>query len=1025
MTHDLQAALLTFALALGVPGAAQPREAGTPFLRSFSPTEAGGSHPQNWAFAQGPGGLLYVGNGLGVLEYDGVKWRLLEAGGPVRALAWGPDGKLYVGGDGGETGCLEPDGTGGRYASFGRPQGPFTAVRGIHVLPQGTFFATREGLLLREGGRTTALLVPGGLWKSFAPGGKLYVQDQAGDLLAWSGSGLRPVPGTGALKACRIAFMVPLEGPEMLIGTRDDGLFRFDGRTLRPFATGVDAQLRAGQVYAGTRLVDGGIAVASVKAGAFLLEASGGLRFHLDHASGLRDDTVYQVFQDSQWGVWLGLNNGLARMEWPAVTSFGERDGLRSFPWAMARHKGVLYAATGQGIAYLDPAGPAPRFRDVPGIQGQCLALAEAGDDLLAVCSQRGILEVRGGRARVIAPGIRFPACILTSRVDPARVFIGSPEGIGSLRRRAGGWVEEGLVPGTREDIFAMAEPRPGVVWASSRSRGLMRAAFPAGGGAPALSRFGTAQGLPEEAYLRVSDVEGRLLVGTSRGVYVLDADGERFVPDRALGALFPEGPRAVEFLRPGPGGRIWMQTTDRERNIREAGAAVPDGRGGFRWEAGPFRTFAGADLAEIHPDADGVVWFSGPDGLFRHDPGVVTSPREGLRVCLRQVQGGDGGILAGTAPRVPYRNHSLRFTFALPSFDRESANRYQVRLEGLEEDWSPWTAVPFKEYTNLSEGSYRFRVRARDVYGRMVPEATFDFRVLPPWFRTWWAYAGFLGAAALALHLALRARTRYLRRQNQALSRTVEAHTAELVLRNQELHGLNALLSDLNEQKNQLFAIASHDLRNPLNSIVLSSELLEEEPDPAQVREISRRIRAEGMRMSDLLGRFLDYAAIEGGTVKAEPEPFPLAVLTAFAAARFGPIAGHKGIVLRVEPPADHEAFADLRFTKGILENLLSNAIKFSRPGTTVTLRAEADGPGALLTVQDQGPGFTPEDLEKVFRRFTPLSARPTGGEHSSGLGLSIVKHMADAMGARLELESRPGQGTSFRVFLPGPGGA
>ncbi|WP_306599426.1 sensor histidine kinase [Geothrix sp. 21YS21S-2] len=1025
MTRSLLAACMTFALALGGLGADVPREAGTPFLRSFSPGEAGGSHPQNWAFAQGPGGLIYVGNGLGVLEYDGVKWRLLEAGGTVRALAWGPDGKLYVGGEGGETGCMEPGVTGSRYVSFGKPEGAFSAVRGIHLLPQGLFFATREGLLRREGGRTSSLVVPGGVWKTFSVAGRLYLQDLAGDLFLWSGEGLRPVPGAGALKAFRIAFMLPLEGPDLLVGTRDHGLFRFDGRVPRPFMTEVDALLRPGQVYSGTRLADGGLAVATVKAGAFILDPSGRLRFHLDQASGLRDDTVYQAFQDTQWGIWLGLNNGLARMEWPVLTRFDERAGLRSFPWSMVRHKGVLYAATGQGISYLDPRGLAPRFRDVAGVEGQCLALAAAGDDLLAVCSQQGVLEVREGRAKVIARGIPFPACLLASRADPSRVFIGGPAGVASIRRKAGGaWTEEGLVPGTQEDIFAMAEPEPGVVWASSRSRGLLRMTFPPGGGPPALARFGTAQGLPVDRFLWLSDVGGRLLVGTSAGVFALDGAQARFVPEPALGALFPEGPRSVEFLRPGPGGRIWMQTTDRERNVKEAGAAVPDGRGGYSWEAAPFRRFAGTDLAEIHPGADGVVWFSGPDGLLRYDPGVATGSREGLRVRLRQVQGGDGGTLAGTAPRVPYRNRSLRFTFALPSFDRESANRYQVRLEGYDRDWSPWSAAPFKEYTNLAEGGYRFRVRARDVYGMVGPEETFRFQVLPPWFRTWWAYAGFLGSASLALYLALRARTRFLLRQNQALSLRVDAATAELVLRNQELHGLNAQLSDLNEQKNQLFGIASHDLRNPLNSIVLSSELLEEEMDPGQVREISRRIRAEGMRMSELLGRFLDYAAIEAGTVRPEPERFPLALLSAHVAARFGPVAGRKGIVLRVDPPADHEAHADLRFTKGILDNLLSNAIKFSRPGTTVTMRAEADGEGALLTVGDQGPGFTPEDLEKAFHRFTRLSARPTGGEHSSGLGLSIVKHMADAMGARLELETAPGQGATFRVYLAGPAG-
>lgn len=111
----------------------------------------------------------------------------------------------------------------------------------------------------------------------------------------------------------------------------------------------------------------------------------------------------------------------------------------------------------------------------------------------------------------------------------------------------------------------------------------------------------------------------------------------------------------------------------------------------------------------------------------------------------------------------------------------------------------------------------------------------------------------------------------------------------------------------------------------------------------------------------------------------------------------------------------ADHEALAQ------VIDNLVTNAIKFSQNGRSVTLGAST-GPlqWVHFTVSDQGPGFTEADREKMFRRYGRLSARPTGGEPSTGLGLSIVKRLVETMNGRIQLDSEAGQGACFTVRLP-----
>src|SRR4029078_10433498 len=123
----------------------------------------------------------------------------------------------------------------------------------------------------------------------------------------------------------------------------------------------------------------------------------------------------------------------------------------------------------------------------------------------------------------------------------------------------------------------------------------------------------------------------------------------------------------------------------------------------------------------------------------------------------------------APTGVRFKSDENALRFEFALPSYLDESATEYQTRLDGFDTDWSAWTHAPQREYTNLSNGAYNFRVHARGISGVVGDEATYSFSVLPPWYRTWWAYAGSVALFALVIAGAARVtRMRVVARERQ-----------------------------------------------------------------------------------------------------------------------------------------------------------------------------------------------------------------------------------------------------------------
>lgn len=996
-----------------------------------------------------------------MLEYDGIRWRLIQT--PrrttVRSLTQDSQGRIYVGAVG-EIGYLAPDATGQMAfvdltSRLDPGQRGFSDVWTAAATPLGLFFQSREYLFLLSPDRVLAVKASSTFHLAFALKNRIFVRQRGIGLMELSGDRLALVPG-GERFANESIFMMVEAGKDspgtFLIGSRNLGLWQFDGIRMKAFPSEADAFLKANSLYHGTRLEDGTLALATIRGGVAFLDAKGGMVGTLNRASGLLGDNIKHLYPDHQGSLWMALDDGIAKVEWPSPFSiFGVRSGLKGNAWAIHRHQGHLYVATGQGTYFLeaDPTeGGQARFRQVEGVSAQSIAFLSVEKELLLTCGQ-GVFLIDGARSRPIFPSSSNAISLLRSKADPARVFVGMQGGLISIYRTSRGWVKEAAIPGISDDIYSMAEAETGCLWLGTQAQGALRVRFPQGwtggttGGIPQVEHFGEEQGLPRANQACVGQVGPDILIGTHDGFYRCDESAKRLIPDPRFSRLFPEGNRWIRTFRQDPQGRIWLDTKDEIRGIHESGVIEPQPEGAYRWEAAPFRRFAELSIESIFPEPSGTVWFGGPEGLLRFDPGISRKIEPMFPVLVRRVfQKGDAPPMAptspGEAPAYKFAENALRFEFSLPSYDQESANRFQVLLEGHDQTWSSWSSEAQKEYTNLPEGGYRFRVRGRNIYGHLSPEGTFAFRILPPWYRTLWAYALFLLIGSAGVFLALRLRTRILEERNTELQRRIDRDTLELRERerllafqagelaqmNGHLQTLNAQLQDANEEKNQFLGVVVHDLRNPLNGILLGADLIEEADSLSEAKTKARIITRRCTEMNLLIGRFLDIAALDSGAIRPEPETLSLNSFVMENVELHRPRAREKGIEIQTElSPGPGMVLADPRFLRAALDNLLSNAVKFSSRGTLVCVEVAETDTQIQFSVSDEGPGLSEEDQRRLFGRFMKLSARPTGGEKSVGLGLSIVKKMLDAMGAQITVESQIGRGTRFRVALPLPG--
>ncbi|MBS1492473.1 MAG: tetratricopeptide repeat protein [Bacteroidetes bacterium] len=250
-----------------------------------------------------------------------------------------------------------------------------------------------------------------------------------------------------------------------------------------------------------------------------------------------------------------------------------------------------------------------------------------------------------------------------------------------------------------------------------------------------------------------------------------------------------------------------------------------------------------------------------------------------------------------------------------------------------------------------------------------------------------------------------------------------LDYETSKLKEEKNKLTMLNEKLESLNKEKNEFIGILAHDLRNPLGAIYSLAEIYlgdGDALDPDQ-KEIMQEIKISSDKMLNLISNLLNLNAIDSGKMEGNISEVNLSDIVSRIIKENSKSANAKGISISVSKPHYEIKFSSYKIAiEQILTNILSNAIKYTFPNKNVFIGVyENKENEPVCEIMDEGPGFTDRDKELMFQKFAKLSAKPTGGENSVGLGLSIVKKLADLTGARIHVESTHGKGAKFVVIF------
>ena len=748
------------------------QDIGQPFIKYYSPKEYK-SNPSNWCILQDNRGVMYFGNEKCILEFDGNSWRRIEVPNSalVRSFAMDNNGTIYVCASS-DFGYLEPDSLGQlKYKSLAgyldKKYKKAVEIWDVMANSKGVYFKT-DDKIFRWNEKKISVIDSVFSFRFYKIDDDIYTRNDGIGLMKIEGDSVFVMPGGEYFIKTGVFDMLPFRDKnsnqfansqnKILVTTNFKGLHLHDGKNFSPFKTEADSFFANNQIYNACITADGNYAFATQRGGVAVLDSKGSLLNIINEDAGLPTNIVYDVYSDMQGGLWLATNNGIVHCEYPSPFSLIPDQGLIKDQISdMLRFKNIFYAANSLGILYQEKG--TDDFKLINGSNKPGMYLLNVDGELLAATNW-GVGIVDNYHLKEMLTN-NSSNILLHSEYYPDRVYVGHRTGLQILQQQKNKIkfnVYQTAID--EQEINSIVEETNNSLWLLSdfgslihitddlknlSSEQILKINF---------DRFTKENGLPGNDW-DIYNINNEMLLATDKGVFKFNNETKTFIPDSTFGKNFSDSTQTISIIIKNKNGDLWILAEVNDNY--EFGKAVILKNGRYAWQPIPeFRRLELSAVSAIYNDYDPVsnkevMWFSTDEGLIRYDPIIHKNTELNYSTLIRKVVVNDdslifkGSVQSDSLQKeiiLPFSDNNIRFEFSAASYDKSEATLFQYYLEGNDEDWSEWASESKKEYTNLSQGDYRLRVRSKNIYGAIGKEDVFKFKVLPPWYLSWWAYS-------------------------------------------------------------------------------------------------------------------------------------------------------------------------------------------------------------------------------------------------------------------------------------------
>lgn len=1029
-------------------------EGGTPYIENFSTSDYKHS-PWNFGIIEGNNGFIYIGNGEGVLEFDGNNWDFI----PTEQKSWimtfskTEDEKIFLGGNGNEQlGYLAPNELGtmtfNSLVSFLEPKyKDFGSIVSTVTIGNIIYFSSEKYLFRWDGEKFKTWETEGEFRKIFNVNNTLYISDLKFGLQKLVDDTLHFIPGSETLISHDKNFsettrdIFPYQYNQILIVHPYKGLLRYNGKSFYPLNKESNEKLKESIIHSATILSSGDYALGTLANGLCILDGkTGEIKKEIKKKQGLASNEIYAVYEDNNGTIWTCGGKGISKIEWSSpFRMLNESHGLHEIANKICYQSGKLFVDN-NGLYQLEknPKNKELLFKKIKGIRpGRLIGEGILSSEHTTIAfNESQIYKIDDTyNAQLIEEKDWRLVSSHKSTKYADKFYIGTWEkelyDISLINNR---WVTKRILK-IDGAISYIQEDSKGNLWLSVYNKGLyfVKKSSDASNEKKEIiiKKYDTLSGLPSNSgNFYMTFLQNNPVVYTTDGYYRFNQNAETF-EKRSLWGIQKSGPdensgRTFFGLKDD---NIWHLDDTNELNklyrfSKNKLSEIKDYK---------LLSDSKIDYLEL---MDEIALFATPNnGILMYNQDKSRDLNRTFSTKLRKVWStNDSLIYAGSKQykneaerfKIPFKNNRLKFEYTLPSYTKSKQNRYQYFLEGFDKDWSSWSTDTKRNYTNLPEGNYTFKVRSKNIYDEIGNEDLYYFTISPPWHRTWWAYLLYIATALTFIVLLIKWRSQNLKRKNDTLEQLITERTTEIRQKNELLSHQTEQLELLNESKTRLYSNITHEFRTPLTVILGMTETLKKTLSNNYFNEADTSldmIRRNGKNLLQLVNEMLDLAKVESGTMQLNLVQTDIVPYLKYLNESFHSLAASKKINLTVYSEIDSlEMDVDITKMTAITSNLLSNAIKFTKENgkIIVHLTTLENGNVFSLKVKDNGIGLSEENITNLFNRFYQAHNTPTKPQEGTGIGLALVKEFVALMKGTVTVESTLGTGSTFIVKLP-----
>ncbi len=817
---------------------AQIKKIGIPLITNFYPHQYDAGS-QNWGITQDERGYIYIANNVGILIFDGNQWTEIKMpnSGEVRSIYKDNKGRIWVGGLD-EIGYLITDSVNQiKFRSIvhkiPKQYRNFAQAWNVYELEQKIIIQTSNYIFIIKDNHCKVFESDNQFHTSYLVNNTLYIRKRNVGLLEYKKDTLQLIKDGEFFADIKIYSILPIDNNKILVATRSNGLYTFDGTKIEKWNIPITQQLIDAEIYCGLKIDSLYFLYGTLKNGIYVLDTKGNIVQNINKKKGLTSDIVYDMFLDKFNNLWLANGYGINVVEiMSPFTLLSNFHGISGRTILMSVMDNYFYIGSEQDLFYYDwnlhkieNNTTDFYFNKIEKFSNQ-VWYSIIIDNHIYFLVNDGIIKVTKNSSELVVTNNSVFWKIIELPNAKNKYLVGTNQGfvVVEYKDKLG---LKNLVKGF-ESSARYFEFQGDHLWLSVTTEGVYRLKFNDKFDSIVEKKYyGTENGFPSELNIIPYFIDNQLLFATEAGFYLYDNTKDSFVVCTKYSNFF-DNKTMDNILGIDKLNNLWLSDSsgflffnlDTEKNIlnRKISKKLSD----------KFVTYMlGLDSNNL--------FFSTKDGILHYDYNINKDATQKYNAVISKIENinekkivlydnyiNKDSILSSVQnpediQTFKYYQNSFRFTVSALFFEETSHIKYSFYLDGFDKTWTDFASETTKEYTNLPAGRYIFKVKAINIYLQESNIGEYIFIISKPWYKTYWAYLIYVLLLIILFYILLKINTRRLDRNNRILEQKIRERTifiemqkAELEQQKEEILTQSEELEIVNKELLKLSTIAS-----------------------------------------------------------------------------------------------------------------------------------------------------------------------------------------------------------------------